>query len=295
MENHTVVRQSSNNLSDRTIALLALQQKNSKTQVTACPTDVELTKFIQGKLKGRAREQMLAHLNQCPDCYQHWMDELRMMPKAKQPATQESDAWWRKLGKVLHLHHPWQVSTYFATLVIFVALIHHLPKSDNPPDSITAEYDALKNNELLQVNETHTVLAKPTVGLSPTQLSNGSSAYKACLENGFATLQNQAALNTQSHEQHKTVCQFGHWVALVSVALDNPNRIETAFWLRQLEQSQQFEQYFRGSSKNNIADKLQAINSDEFENLIKDPTNIESPSFIEKFHGKLSQLSQYRF
>ncbi|WP_353571543.1 hypothetical protein [Candidatus Albibeggiatoa sp. nov. BB20] len=303
MENHITAKQKIDHLPDRTIALLALQQ-GSATKASTCPMDIELADFMQGKLKGQAREQILVHLDQCSDCYQHWMDELRMQPKPKQSSEQQStqDVWWHKLGEVLHLNHPWQVSTYFATLVIFVVLIQALPKSGDDdtnspvaehkafPDSIAAEYTAMINRGI-NVEKTHTVSTSKAVGLGEVQLSSGSTAHKKCLDNGFEALQNKASLVTEFDQQYKTECELGQWVALVTVALNNANTLETAFWQRQLERNQYFEQYFSSLSRQSIVNELQVIGVN-LQDIIEDPTNVEDPFIIEMLQGKLKGLSQ---
>jgi hypothetical protein len=52
----------------RRIALLGLLATESE-QVGACPADELLATFIEGKLTGKVRQAMLAHLNHCPSCY----------------------------------------------------------------------------------------------------------------------------------------------------------------------------------------------------------------------------------
>jgi hypothetical protein len=53
---------------ERRIALLGLLATESE-QVSACPADELLATFIEGRLTGKVRQAMLAHLNHCPSCY----------------------------------------------------------------------------------------------------------------------------------------------------------------------------------------------------------------------------------
>jgi Putative zinc-finger len=53
---------------ERRIALLGLLVTESK-KVGACPVDELLATFIEGRLTGKVRQVMLAHLNHCPSCY----------------------------------------------------------------------------------------------------------------------------------------------------------------------------------------------------------------------------------
>jgi hypothetical protein len=50
------------------IALLGLMATEGE-QAGACPADELLATFIEGRLTGKVRQVMLAHLNHCPSCY----------------------------------------------------------------------------------------------------------------------------------------------------------------------------------------------------------------------------------
>ncbi len=53
---------------ERRIARLGLLATESE-QVGACPANELLATFIEGRLTGKVRQAMLAHLNHCPLCY----------------------------------------------------------------------------------------------------------------------------------------------------------------------------------------------------------------------------------
>ena len=62
----------------RWVALAGLATRGSDADTT-CPSEELLAAFIDGRLSGAPRQQMLAHLNDCPHCYQHWREVTQVL------------------------------------------------------------------------------------------------------------------------------------------------------------------------------------------------------------------------
>ena len=58
---------------DRVVALAALAA-SYEARNTSCPTDEELAAFIDDHLSRPEKGRILAHLNQCSDCYHTWLE-----------------------------------------------------------------------------------------------------------------------------------------------------------------------------------------------------------------------------
>jgi hypothetical protein len=85
------------------IALLGLIATESE-KAGACPSDETLATFLEGKLTGKARQAMLAHLNHCPSCYYHWSEAASYLDELE-PAAPRTSAQGRcpAFGNVLRL------------------------------------------------------------------------------------------------------------------------------------------------------------------------------------------------
>jgi len=53
-------------------ALIALACREP-SEPGPCPSEAELAAFIEGEMEGERREEMLAHLDACPECYDTWL------------------------------------------------------------------------------------------------------------------------------------------------------------------------------------------------------------------------------
>jgi hypothetical protein len=76
---------------ERRLALLALAAKPTDTP-GPCPSDEELAGFVEGRRHGEARQAMLAHLNNCPSCYHHWVAAASYLASTAQTGVEKSSA-----------------------------------------------------------------------------------------------------------------------------------------------------------------------------------------------------------
>ncbi len=99
------------NHNERIMALLGLltTQKKQKTEA-GCPSDEQLAVFIDKKLKGRTREAMLEHLDNCPNCYHHWL-ETAASHVPSMPYVPWSRKILRKLSEVFRPVVHWHVNS----------------------------------------------------------------------------------------------------------------------------------------------------------------------------------------
>lgn len=67
---------------------------------TACPSDLELARFVEGTLTASARDGMLAHLSECDDCREVVATVVAASPEvaadADEGPAQEPRTWWRQ-------------------------------------------------------------------------------------------------------------------------------------------------------------------------------------------------------
>jgi len=70
---------------DRSLALLSIAARQRDSADSACPPDDRLAAFIEGRLNGEPRQEMLAHLNRCPACYRHWLEAADFVIAAAPP------------------------------------------------------------------------------------------------------------------------------------------------------------------------------------------------------------------
>jgi anti-sigma factor ChrR (cupin superfamily) len=103
------------------IALLGLIATESE-KVDACPSDETLATFLEGKLTGKARQVMLAHLNYCPSCYYHWLEAASYLEELEPDASRTST--------VGSLSSIWQRAALERIQALLVAIEHEANEQD---------------------------------------------------------------------------------------------------------------------------------------------------------------------
>jgi hypothetical protein len=125
------------------IALLGLMATEDE-KVSACPADETLATFIEGKLTGKARQAMLAHLNHCPSCYYHWLEAASYLnelePAAPRASTVGSlSSIWQRLQPVFT---GWKMAIPAATVALVCLLVWWPASPDRLNKQISAGYAA---------------------------------------------------------------------------------------------------------------------------------------------------------
>jgi hypothetical protein len=125
------------------IALLGLMATESE-KAGVCPADETLATFMEGKLTGKAHQAMLAHLNNCPSCYYHWLEAASYLSALEPAAPRTSTAGslssiWQRLQP---LFTGWKMAIPAAALATLVCLLVWWPASPNLNTQINAGYAA---------------------------------------------------------------------------------------------------------------------------------------------------------
>jgi hypothetical protein len=293
MGHHETIRQKIDSLPHKTLALLALQQ-SSKPPDTKCPTDTELAKFMQGKLKGRARKQMLTHLYQCHDCYERWMLELRFAEKYPQPAAgfwNKLATSWKELAVFLHLMPPWRLATYVATITVSFILMHNFAdKPTNRIDAVLANLSSKKLNMPTKLeNHQDDVLA-----LNDSAPLDSKQTYCICLNGAYQVIAGQA--NTvETPSEHELYCDLGKWVAVLHTVSQNGEQFtHSAFWQQQLLISQDLIERFDNLPKNIVQMMLPEIQQ-KIQKVAEQPQQATSERISEALPALLEKLNEQQF
>lgn len=294
MGHHETIRQKIDSLPYKTLVLLALRQ-SPKPIDTKCPTDAELAKFMQGKLKGRARKQMLAHLYQCRDCYEQWMLELRFAEKHPQPPAGFWDkfaASWKELAVFLHLTPSWRLAVYVATIMVSIILMHNLSNNEptNRIDAILADLSSKKLNMPTKLeNHQDDVLA-----FNDSAPLGSKQTYHTCLNGAYQVISGQA--NTvKTPSEHALYCDLGKWVAVLHTVSQNGEQFtQGAFWQQQLVISQDLIERFDNLPKNIVQVILPEIQR-KIKKVAEQPQQATSERISAALPALLKQLNEQQF
>jgi hypothetical protein len=127
------------------IALLGLMATEGE-KVGACPSDETLAIFLEGKLTGKARQAMLAHLNHCPSCYYHWLEAASYLNELEPaaPRTRTAGALSHLWQRIQPWFTGWKMAIPATALAALVCLLVWWPVSpDRLNKQISAGYAAV--------------------------------------------------------------------------------------------------------------------------------------------------------
>jgi hypothetical protein len=103
--------------------------------ISSCPSEEELALFIDGRLKGKKRQEILVHLNNCRNCFEIVCDALNLLEECqeKQPAFY-APVWQRLIDWLFSFK---LASAAFATgavaIAAFICLVVFFNKSSFAP------------------------------------------------------------------------------------------------------------------------------------------------------------------
>ena len=107
------------------LAMLALAT-NATDPAEDCPPEDQLAAFIDGVLHGAARQAMLAHLDRCPACRQHWLEVADLVDAdAAEPvkALSTGERWGSLVRQGIEsLFSPWKLALASAAAAAIVGL-----------------------------------------------------------------------------------------------------------------------------------------------------------------------------
>ena len=125
---------------ERLFALLSLMEEGT-LKVNVCPCDELLAAFIEGRLTGKARQGVLAHLNHCPSCYYQWLEAASYLSALEPAAPRTSTA--GSLFSIWQYLQPWftgwKMAIPAAALAALVCLVVWWPAS---PDLLNKQISA---------------------------------------------------------------------------------------------------------------------------------------------------------
>lgn len=229
---------------ERIIALLgAAACRPMEPTAEPCPSAEALAAFIDNRLAGVEREAMLAHLNCCPGCYQHWLEAATYLqsvaPDRKSPVISPPLARGRSLANFLS---SWKVFVPVGAVAVLVALVVFWPPAPAPDlaGRIDSGYASVRANAPSQVAEIARSLRLPWeeetsgLGFSGLGASPSQRAFGAGLWAGRAELQGGAAHAAPPHLATPTQAtwqgsdwadyyQLGRWTVLLWALIQTEN------------------------------------------------------------------------
>jgi hypothetical protein len=104
---------------EQLIALLGLAARKPQPQ-GLCPTEEQLSAFIDGRLSLPQRKAILAHLNACEQCYREWLEAALILSELPQATPKQS--WWHKLSQAWR-GRPWIMPLAAALACLAVVVI----------------------------------------------------------------------------------------------------------------------------------------------------------------------------
>lgn len=234
---------------ERLAALLGLAA-SKRQKAGFCPPDEELTAFVNGKLKGNERQRMLAHMNDCPECYYHWLEVSVALNGTKSWSEARSRVWrlsgvWQRFTARFF---SWQVAVPAVTAACALCLI--VLWSAFPPstrkldpgfenesyatptatDASRPTYAAPVIRYTAKVAQTLNDLVlpweQPALGFSETQLTRPKQAFGAGLWTGKNTPFGEEAIplpealspppgSDWEDTQWAVYHQFGRWTVIL--------------------------------------------------------------------------------
>lgn len=248
--------------SERLIALLGIAAHQQKKKVGACPSDAQLHAFISGELKGKSRQDMLAHLNRCSTCYHHWL-ETALSIQAFEPADKSNLLtqpwflkWWQTGIAVFQFPKVLVPVAMTAVLFVMIVIPVWLKQSSTFHDQIAGFEIAvtLPNIDTLKPLLTHFSQETTTFGINEPDIPQAVKAFSAGVEMERATLsQTELASVTEiakwaNNSPWQEEYELGRWFVLLWAMAQIPKETPTDFWVQQQTIGETLQARFRQRS-----------------------------------------------
>jgi hypothetical protein len=192
-----------------------------------------LAAFSEGRLRGKDRRKIMAHLNGCPSCRRQWslvratMDEMK-----KQAAATWLERVFKKV-KNLRPRHAFAGGGLGLALAACLLLVLYAPQQDNLSRMISDSYATLSPDDIARFNAFVSRGGDEDWKSPP---SKALLAYKAGVAAGQAQLLNQSQ-SPQKNETDKKLYSLlyamGEWAVLLQCACISTGPAEDTFWSRQ--------------------------------------------------------------
>ena len=228
--------------SDRIIALLGRAAHQSKVQLGECPSDEELLAFIYGKLTGKKRQAMVAHLNRCSTCYHDWIETALYLKSLEPTDKLVQKKWWQMGIEVFLLPKVWIPTAVTAILLITVWVPVWLQPSVTFHDNIAGFEVAvtLPNADTLQQAFVNLSEDTTTFGLNDPDMPPEIKAFSAGVEMQRAKLTQKEQTpefvelaKWTTNSQWVDEYELGRWLVLLRTMVQTPEQTSKEFWVQQ--------------------------------------------------------------
>lgn len=238
---------------DSMYATLSVLSQENGTQGD-CPDPEDLAAFADGRLRGSAREHIMAHLNDCVDCRRHWL----MVETAMEEMPAAQIGWTAKLLKRAREIKPqrlWASGGLGLALAACLLLVFVLPGQNDLQQMVTASYGTLPPGVAARYN------AFTGRGMDEeTNQSEFMQAYSAGKHDGRDRIRNETAAltpKTYSDEFQTTLYTLGQWVVLLQCTCIAPDHAAETFWRDQAAIAVKMEEQLHTASQSDAqADQL---------------------------------------
>lgn len=216
--------------------LLALVASETKRPQEACPDDMTLAAFAEGKLKRSEYQKVLHHLHHCPNCYEALEMTCNIPPL--QPSWQEVIG--AKAKKPLRLVNHYKMSVIaFASLVLVIGLAirYFTFNGISEPTLSSAVMQTMAQvapgKSRAEIDEEFNSLIKDTGrGFFQASLPQPKENFQAGVIAGKQALLSPST-ETQEEKENVVAYQLGKWVASLWILTRTLQKTEGEFWQSQ--------------------------------------------------------------
>ena len=225
--------------------LSVLSQKDGPSGT--CPDPEQMAAFSEGRLRGKERTKIMAHLNGCPSCRRQWL-----LVEATMEEVEGQAATW--LGRVIEKIKNIQPRHAFAggglslALAACLLLVLYVPQKGNLSSMIADSYASLSPDDIARFNSFR---ARGGEKESQSNPSKAFLAYRAGLAAGQAQLFNRSQSSNKKETDKKLyslLYAMGEWAVLLQCACISTEPAADAFWLKQEAIAAEFQKELRSKA-----------------------------------------------
>jgi hypothetical protein len=197
-----------------------------------CPDPEHLAAFSEGRLRGKDRKKIMAHLNVCPSCRRQW----RLVQDAMEEVEEHAATWLdRVLEKIKNIRprHAFAGGGLGLALAACLLLVLYVPQQSSLSKMISDSYASLSPHDIARFNS---FISRGGDENRETPSSKALLAYKAGVAAGHAQLLNQCP-SPQEKERDKKLYSLlyamGEWTVLLQCACISSGPAADEFWSKQ--------------------------------------------------------------
>jgi hypothetical protein len=197
-----------------------------------CPEPEHLAAFSEGRLRGKERRKIMAHLNVCPSCRRQW----RLVQDAMEEVEEHAATWLdRVLKKIKNIRprHAFAGGGLGLALAACLLIVLYVPQKSNLSRMISDSYARLSPGDIARFNAFVSRGANQDSETPPTE---ALLAFKAGMAAGQAQLLNQSQSQPKKKAEedlYSLLYATGQWAVLLQCACITPGPASDIFWSRQ--------------------------------------------------------------